>query len=149
MLFFKQNSWKYRKGERNSFQQHISFKTNGDYPFCIFCLLHGVNAADHHDPKGDSWVMFYFLDRNALRIFSLPSRAILIHMAGETRAGSILIYFSKSRDTTPRPPATIGITIHSQSHIRPSSVLSPLYLEIFSCSFWATFMSFGQDMSIM
>ena len=59
------------------------------------------------------------------------------------------MYFSKSTDTAPSPLMTKGITTHSQSHIRPSSSLNPLYLVIFSCSFWATLMSLGQDMSII
>ena len=91
----------------------------------------------------------YFLDKNALRIFSLPSSAILMHIVDDILAGIIFLYLSKSRDTTPKLPTTIGITMHSQSHIRPSSILNPLYFDIFSCSFWATFISFGQDISIM
>ena len=72
-----------------------------------------------------------------------------MHMVGESSAGIILRYLSKFSETAPRLPTTTGTTIHSVSHIRPSSSRNPLYLVIFSCSLSDTLMSFGQDMSIM
>ena len=91
----------------------------------------------------------HFRARNRLMIFSLPRRAIFTHIAVDILAGTISIYFMKQLDTTPRPPTTIGITTHSQFHIRPSSTRRPLYFDIFSCSFSLTLISFGQETSII
>ena len=93
--------------------------------------------------------VIYFLERKFLSIFSDPSSAILMHNTVDISAGREFLYFSKSIDTTPNPLITIGITIHSQSHIRPSSSLNPLYLVIFSCSFCVTLISLGQDTSMI
>ena len=84
-----------------------------------------------------------------LRIFSLPRSVIFMHIAVDSSAGTICLYLSKFSDTTPNPPMTIGMTEHSQSHIRPSSCLRPPYLVIFSCSFSDTLMSFGQETSMI
>ena len=93
--------------------------------------------------------VIYFLDKKLLRIFSLPRSAILIHKTVDMSAGRKFLYFSNSTDTIPSPLTTIGIITHSQFHIRPSSILNPLYLVIFSCSFWVTLISLGQDTSMI
>ena len=91
----------------------------------------------------------YLLARKFLRIFLLQRSVIFMHIAVDSSAGTICLYLSKFSDTTPNPPMTIGMTEHSQSHIRPSSCLRPPYLVIFSCSFCVILISLGQDTSII
>ena len=136
-----------RKRERNIVLHHKSFIAYGVRSFGV--LLHGENAAGHPGLKGDSEFLSHFLERNLLRIFSLPRRVVLMHIVGESSAGIIFRYLSKFSETIPRLPITTGTTRHSVSHMRPSSRRSPLYLVIFSCSFSETLMSLGQDISII
>ena len=91
----------------------------------------------------------YLLARKFRRIFSLPSSVIFVHINVDISAGSISLYFSKFSDTTPRLPITIGITMQSQSHMRPNSSRRPEYFVTFSCSFCETFMSLGHETSMI
>ena len=92
---------------------------------------------------------FYFLERHDLIITSLPSKVIFWHRSAEISAGIMFRYCVNLSDKAPRPPMTIGTTIHSQFHIFANSTLRPLYFESFSFSLAVTLTSLGQLTSNM